>query len=216
MKASEIYTQYKISPFLQLHQLRVAAVSKMIADHFEGALDTRALVIAALFHDMGNILKSDFSVFPASCEPEGIPYWEKVRVDFARRYGPDEHHATIAIAHELHLPLQAVQYIEGVGFSKLELTRDTLSYEQKIVEYADCRVAPQGVRSLDERFTEAYGRYLNKPGAVESDPERYRAVVEAAHEVERQIFAKTSIKPEDVTEEKIQPLIEELRDFKIG
>ena len=214
--AGEIYAAYKISPFLQLHQLRVAAVAKTIADHFDGTLDTRALLIAALFHDMGNIIKFDLSHFPETSEPEGVAYWQKVKDDFIRRYGPDEHHATIAIAHELHLPLQAVLYIDGVGFSKLEKTRDTHSVEQKIVEYGDLRVAPQGVTSMSERLTEARERYKNHSKSGSWDADRYQALVAAAKEIEEQIFARTSISPTDITEEKIQPLIGALRDFNIG
>ncbi len=216
MKVSAIYTQYKISPFLQLHQLRVAAVSKMLAENVEGSLDMRALVIAALFHDMGNIIKFDFTKFPETTDPEGLVYWQRVQKDFVRRYGPDEHHATIAIGHELHLPLQAMRYIEQVGFSKLIDIRASRSMELKIVEYADTRVAPYGVTSQAERLEEGRARYADRPQFAGADQERYAGLVEAAQDIERQIFEKTNIKPEDITEERIQPLIEELRDFKIG
>lgn len=215
MTVSEIYTQYKIPPFLQLHQLRVAAVSKMIASACDGTLDTRALVIAALFHDMGNIIKFDLSHFPETSAPEGIPYWQKVKDDFIRRFGPDEHHATIAIAHELHLPLQAVTYMEHVGFSQLTYVRESHSYEQKIVEYADCRVAPYGVLSMKDRLDDMRKRYAKRRSDIPKESEQYDHLFAAAEEIERQIFAKARIKPEDITGESIQPIIAELRDFKI-
>lgn len=216
MNVLDIYLQYKIPSFLQLHQLRVAAVSKTIADSFESVLDTRALVIAALFHDMGNIIKFDLTHFPETSEPEGVPYWQKVKDDYIRRFGPDEHHATIAIAHELHLPLQAVKYMEHVGFSHLAHVRDSHSYEQKIVEYADCRVAPYGVLSMKDRLDDMRKRYEKRRSDIPKESEQYDQLFAAGEAVEWQIFAKTRIKPEDITEESIQPLIKELRDFKIG
>ena len=216
MTAKEAFAHYNIMPILQLHQLRVAAVGKMIADSFEQKLDTRSIVLACLFHDMGNIIKFDLSHFPESREPEGIEYWEKVKADFVRRYGPDEHHATIAIGHELHLPLQAMQYIEGVGFSKLERIRDSHSFGQKIVEYADTRVAPAGVVAMDERLEEARMRYAKRRSDMPEEKERYDVLVNAAREIERQIFSRSSIRPEDITDASAEPLVEELRDFPVA
>jgi hypothetical protein len=216
MKVSEIYAQYKILPFLQLHQLRVAAVAQEIVQHFTGMIDKRAVVLACLFHDMGNIIKVEFDTFPESFEPQGVPYWRHVQEDFLRRFGPDEHHATIAIAHELHLPLQVVQYIDGVGFSKLERSRDSHSYEQKIVEYADLRVAPQGVVSMNERLDEARKRYANRRTDMPADQNRYDALRAAAAEIEQQIFARTSIRPESITESSVKTIVRDLRGFRTG
>lgn len=216
MTAADAYAQYKIPPFLQLHQLRVAAVAKTIAEEFASPLDTRALTIAGLFHDMGNIIKFDFTKFPETTAPEGAEYWQKVQKDFVRRYGPDEHHATIAIGHELHLPLQAMRYIEQVGFSKLLNIRASHSMELKIVEYADLRVAPYGVVSQAERLEEGRARYANRPHFAGKDEQRYAQLVEAAQEIEKLIFEHMQMQPGDITEERVQASIKELRDFKIG
>lgn len=216
MNVLDIYSQYRIPPFLQLHQLRVAAVAKSISSHFDTPLDERVITIACLFHDMGNILKVDFSCFPEAFEPEGVAHWKKVQDDFVRRFGPDEHHATIAIAHELHLPLQAVRYIEGIGFSKIEQIRDMSSYEQKIVEYADCRVAPQSIVSMQDRFAESRERYRTRRTDITQDPDRYEQIVRAGGEMERQIFARCSIKPEDITEASAQSIIAAIREFQLG
>lgn len=215
MKVLDAYSRYKILPFLQLHQLRVAAVAKRIVDNFDGALDERSIMIACLFHDMGNIIKVDFERFPESFEPEGVADWKKVQDDFVRRFGPDEHHATIAIGHELHLPLQAIAYIDGVGFSKLERTRDTHSYEQKIVEYADLRVAPMGIVSMHARHEETRIRYEARRTDIPNDDPRYRALVGISEEIERQIFSRCSIQPSDITDESVASIIEELRGFQV-
>ena len=55
----EIYTAYKIMPNLQLHQLRVAAVGKLICDNFNppagGTVNERGVILARLFSHMGKI-----------------------------------------------------------------------------------------------------------------------------------------------------------------
>ncbi|MCE9541599.1 HD domain-containing protein [Candidatus Kaiserbacteria bacterium] len=216
MTAREAYAQYGIMPILQTHQLRVAAVGKVIAESLVTPVDVRSVILACLFHDMGNIIKFDLGTFPESCEPEGRAFWEKKKADFVRRFGPDEHHATVAIGHELHLPLQVMQYIEGVGFSKLESIRDTHSLGQKIVEYADLRVTPKGVASMDERLEEARIRYAKRRSDFPDEESRYRVLLEAAREIERQIFSRTTLTPENISEESLQTLIEELQDFPLA
>ena len=79
----EIYDAYRIMPSLQLHQLRVGAAGKLIAEHFSDSLDERSVVLACLFHDMGNIIKSDLVTFPDFVEPGGVRLLEayKRRMD---------------------------------------------------------------------------------------------------------------------------------------
>ena len=118
--AQEIYEQYKIMPSLQLHQLRVAAVGTLLSSSAKKPVDGHNVILACLFHDMGNIIKSDLKYFPDFCEPEGVAYWEHVKQGYVEKYGSDHHAATVAIVREVGLPPRAVELIEGVGYSKLE------------------------------------------------------------------------------------------------
>lgn len=214
--AQEIYAAYRIMPGLQLHQLRVTAVGKTLCDHCSDPLDVSSVVLACLFHDMGNIIKSDLKTFPGFSEPEGIEHWSRIKDEYLATYGTDEHHATIEIAGEIGLPQRAIALIEGTGFSKLETTRDSDSYERKIVEYADQRVGPYGILSLDERIEESAKRYASKHSDIPRSPERFAALVAAAHEVERQLFLRTDIKPEDITDASTASIIEELRNYPVA
>ena len=82
----QIYNEYRLMPTLQLHQLRVAGVAKIIADSFNGEIDKESIVLACLFHDMGNIIKFDLKNFPEYNQPEGIEYWQKVQSEFLEKY----------------------------------------------------------------------------------------------------------------------------------
>src|SRR3989344_8748672 len=97
----EIYSAYKIMPSLQLHQLRVAAVAKLLCEGCTKPINEHDVILACLFHDMGNIIKSELSYFPDFTEPEGVEYWERVKADFVEAYGTDSHTANIAIAKEI-------------------------------------------------------------------------------------------------------------------
>ena len=97
MTVQEAYDRYRITPALQLHQLRAAGVARILCEHHPGVKDTKSPVIACLFHDMGNIIKFDLDALPAFLEPQGLSYWQGVKDEYIAKYGTDEHIATYAI-----------------------------------------------------------------------------------------------------------------------
>ena len=158
--AQEIYTEYKIMPSLQLHQLRVASVARLVCDNLKIPIDADNVILACLFHDMGNIIKSDIAYFPEFTKPEGTEYWERMKTEFVETYGTDHHIATASIAKKIGLPARAIELIDGIGYSKMSAIVSSSDLEQKIAEYADTRVGPQGVLSLKKRLAEGRARYL--------------------------------------------------------
>src|SRR3989344_5728607 len=148
--AQEIYTAYKIMPSLQLHQLRVAAVGKLICEHLKNPVRTEDVVVACLFHDMGNIVKFELGYLPEFLEPEGLAYWQNVQREYKQKYsGADQHAANEAIARELGLSEEVISCIAAVSFSKVGEVLRSESFEKKVCKYADSRVGPDGVLSLD-------------------------------------------------------------------
>lgn len=209
-------------PSLQLHQLRVAAVAKMVCENSTNDLDTQSVILACLFHDMGNIIKFDLAYFSDFTEPEGLAHWELVKKDYIQKYGPDHHEANVAIAREIGLPESAVRIIGGIGFSKLEKVLADPSFEQKISQYGDLRVGPHGVLAMEKRLEEGRERYGSRkigfiPTAGVAAPENhFQKLLHSAHELEKQILDGATIAPEDITEAAIAPSIEELREYPIA
>jgi hypothetical protein len=81
------------------------------------------------------------------------------------------------------------------------------------VEYCDDRVGPFGVISLEERLEDLRTRYAHYDNTSQSDARN--AFENALRQIEKQIFAKCKIKPEDINDETVKPIIEELRNFMI-
>lgn len=213
----EIYDAYRIIPNLQMHQLRVAAVGKIIADNFSEPLDSKSVVLACLFHDMGNIIKFDFKTLLHFLEPEGLAYWQASKDEWIAKYGPDEHAASLAVAKEIGLSENVQGFIDGTRFSRLEAARDGASFEEKIVKYADMRAAPLGVVSLLDRLEEGRVRYAERKGYnTPEGREKYRLSTAAAIEIEKQIFEYCSVRPEDINDTSVAPLIEELRNYPVA
>lgn len=214
----EIYERYRIPPWLQMHQLRVAAVGKTIADRLEGA-DTAEVIVTALFHDMGNILKFDLSPTGplAALIGSDVAYWQMVKDDFARMYGTDEHEATIAIAREIALSESVIELIEGISFSRMERIRDEGPLELQICEYADMRVGPFGVLPLSERLADLKKR--SEPrwahGHATDMEKKFDTSAVLLYEIENTLFGRALLKPDAITDASIAPIIELLWDYPV-
>lgn len=214
MTTDEIYAHYRIMPNLQLHQLRVAAVARMIGTLRNAEIDL--LVRAGLLHDMGNILKADLSLFPTEFYGDrDRTYWEAVKESFGT-YGRNEHEATLSIVRELNQPERVIGLIEGMGFSKAKDILETGSLELRILEYADQRVSPYGVTSMRERLEEGRARYMRVHAPVLNNDAVFETSFQACVDLEKLLFRDLALSPSDINEESIQPAIQELRGYQLA
>jgi hypothetical protein len=201
-------------PQLVAHQLRVAAVAYAITQEFFESLHDEELISACLLHDMGNILKFDLSLFPEYLTPQGRDYWEGVKEEYRVKYGSDEHAATLAIAREIGVSERTLSYIDAVGFWGVVENEKSDSFEKKIAAYADMRVAPYGITTLVERMDDANRRYATRWNEM-----GHESKVAASHamlrSIEKQIFARASNTPDDITAEACEKYIPMLKKYHI-
>lgn len=208
----EIYKDYKIFPNLQMHMLRVGAVASLICDNMLEPVDKQKIVLTCLLHDMGNIIKTRMDVLPEYFEPEGVEYWQKVKDEFVAKYGADDNQANVLIARELGLEAVA-EMINCFGFANSEKNFQSGDMNTKIAFYADQRVAPHGVVSFLGRVEDAKKRYAGRTlDLIELGEEKIVGLVLG---IENQMFSKCKIKPEDITDQDIAPIIEELKGFMV-
>jgi len=195
---------------LQLHQLRVGAVASQLGDSLKAPMEKDAVVAGCLLHDMGNIVKFNLERFPEFNKPEGLEYWQKVQNEFKAKYGNSEHEATYAIAKELDVSKKVFDLVHDIEIESFEHLA-SLSLEMQIRIYADFRVGPFGVISLKERFVDGKERYKDQKTIVE-ELERNESIL---FQLEQHIFEKSTIKPGDINDESVAPIIEELKNFEI-
>lgn len=203
MHIQEIYNKYKIMPSLQLHMFRVAGVASVICENFKQPelINQDDIVSACLLHDMGNIIKFDLSLFPQFLEPDGFSYWKGIQDEYIKKYGEDEHNATYVIAKEIRVSKAVQQIIESVGFSNSEKNYNSTNFNYKIAAYADFRVAPYGVDSLENRLKDGRERFMkNKMKAYNPKLDKFEELSEYIYKLEKQIFENTTIKPSNITE----------------
>jgi hypothetical protein len=217
--AEEIYEEYRTPPWLQLHQLRVAAIASIVADAGTVAVDKDIVVRTALLHDIGSIVKFDFEGtgggIPSLCDESEIPHWKEVQREFRERYGDKEHPATDAILAEIGGLDRIRAIMDETGFSNMQKIITDRNYEALVVQYADMRIGPYGVLSLAARIADVERRYehvLRASGRYEMMG-AYRTT---ADEIEKMLFTGTTLKPENITDAYIAPYMEELKKYAIS
>ena len=181
-------------------------MAKQICDAIAEPLDKEGVVDVCLVHDMGNIIKFDLTYFPDFVQPEGLEYWQGVKDEYIQKYGPEEHVATEMICKEIGLSDTQIEYLEAVGFSRVKKAFASESLEKKICCYADQRVGPRGVLSVQERLIDGRKRYEGrKDKAMVLD--QFEELAVALQALEQEIFSHISIVPTDISDESIAPII---------
>lgn len=212
---TQIYTDYKIMASLQLHMLRVAGVAAMICDHISNdlpeKLDKENVIKACLLHDMGNILKFNLDIFPEFLKPQGKEYWQEVKDEFERKYGTKVHQATLQIVDEIGGSERIRELIDAVSFVKQKENFESTDFGKKICAYADMRVIPTTVTSLDERMKDGKERYPQ----FNSQASGFRYVFAYLKKTEKQIFEQCDIQPEDISEETVEKYFDQLKLVEI-
>jgi hypothetical protein len=189
MQAIEnIYDHYKIPPTLALHMLRVAAVADIVCEQAKVEVPREDIVRACLLHDMGNIIKFDLDRIPAGLDMGDVGYWKEVQREYVEKYGYDEHEATVRIAREIGAPESVVRIIEDIGTTYAAHAFEGHDMPVLVATYADFRVTPRAVVSLDERIRDLLERYA---GTEKYEP--YKRTTEVYHAIEAYVVRELGL-----------------------
>ncbi len=203
MTISEIYDRYQTPPNLIDHQLRVAAVAKLICDGIDDFPETNQVLAMCLLHDMGNLAKFKLTQEEEWMKPNNLTYWQQKQKVFIDKYGADDHLATLAILKELNIPSDVIVNLSEKSLSPDEIT----DLPTMICVHSDQRVNPEGIVSLEKRaeyLSQRYPKYAN----IESfQPARVR--------LQQKLQQKTKTNLVDITEISAKDTIEELKSFQV-
>ncbi len=184
----EIYTRHQIPRNLQRHMYRVASVGEYIAENWSSSLDTSSIVSTLLLHDMGNILKFDFSrgmsLFDA--DEQDLTRWRQVQQKYREQYGDDVHDATLAMANSEGVSDRVLELITKMGSSRLSDALESADWEQKICIYSDFRVDPHGFVSVESRFADILERYAGRHHPLSNEEQTIKNR-DACLELEKQL-----------------------------
>ena len=169
MIISEIYKTLGIPPNLQQHMLRVTSVALFIVKNWKGPeLNPETLKTMLLLHDVGNIVRFDFEKHPEFLgdEVKRIDFWKKRQKENIVKYGTDDHEATVSMLNELGISEETKERIYQMGYWNVKEVKNSTDWYLKIALYADLRVGPFGILTLQERIDDIHTRiekYKTKP-----------------------------------------------------
>jgi hypothetical protein len=213
MLITDIYLKYNIPPNLQEHMKRVFGFVCFLEKHWVGKyIDWEMVKKLALVHDLGNIVKFDFDKFPdlLGDEKVNVKHWKEIQKQTIEKYGSDDHEATIKMLHDIGftdkecLILSAKSFGNSINVAKLN------NWPLKILYYADLRVLPSGVGTLEERIKDIKTRmpkYSTRPDFDE--------LLKSCRNVESQIQKGLSVFVNKITNNSIDPYINLLHKVDI-
>lgn len=212
MLIQEVYETYHISDDLQLHMLRVTAWIYMICESYstkgEIPLNGRDLIIAWLLHDIANIIKTDFTIYPDFFKEKWIEYWKNIKKNMISKYGENEEEATMIISKELGVSSLTREYIQ---INNLK-TWIYPTLESKILTYMDMRVSPTSIVSYTKRMNERKNR---NPNHEKIASWRRDERCKDWEKLEKEIFSSIDLHPEDINDQTACKIIEKLRKFSL-
>lgn len=193
-----IYDSFNVIGNLRLHMRTVAAVGYLVMDCWKETsvrLNRDDIAAALLLHDLGNIVKFNFNnrSLWKGLKDEEILQWQTVRDDVVARYGSaDDHMVTNRMAGEINPGSRVLYLVSTMLMEKAEEIIDSSDFDLKVCAYADQRVAPWGIATLKERFSDLTVRY------VTASPGYFEGRLQLAEHLESEVLANTVLRPEDI------------------
>lgn len=188
MEITEVYQRLAIPPNLVNHMSMVEKIVKWLENRWSGEKVDWALVKeAALLHDLGNIVKFDFikNHHFLGEEINRIEFWKEKQKEIIKKYGEDDHLATEKMLEEIGVSKEVREIVRNKGFSNSVNISQGVTWELKILFYADLRISPKGLVTMKERLDEVTNR-LEKY----KNDSRLPDLIKACEEIEKQIQAQ--------------------------
>lgn len=160
-----IYDRFEVPSKIRAHCRLVASVASRVCSQVGLDKESSTLVIAAsLVHDLGNIIKVDFD---SDLAKELYSFQEREQLRITREriiscYGSHEDLATIAMLNELSCDKSVISLLKSSTWVNVLGVLSGDSLPEKILSYADYRVGPFGIVSLQERLDDLNNRYKGR------------------------------------------------------
>ena len=196
------------------HMMRVAAITELICESMNPKIDSSDLVAVSLIHDLGNIVKMDFShkekiLLLDKKDQKNIGFLKQKQNEFWEKYGKDDNKVNELIAKEMGVTKRVLYLLEHKGIEHRETNFWVNDLELMILFYADCRVAPKRVTSLKNRIKEYAKRY-----SFDKDPikvENSKKFTLFSLDIEKKIFTHLNFKPTFISNKSVEKYIKKYK-----
>jgi hypothetical protein len=216
MTIAEVYTHYRTPSNLQEHLYRVTAVGLTIVRALSDTcpMNERLITSTLLLHDMGNILKFDLSSTTSGFSETERARLQTLQDEYRSLYGKNEHEATIAIAHELNMSSDVIDLLERASSDKMHAIVHERDWPAMLAVYADMRVSPSGIVSVNERMDDLLERYKRRAHPL-SLSDMIELLRTSTLEAESLLQAHARIDLAAIDDESVAVLLNELRKYEL-
>lgn len=201
-----IYNRFKVPRDLQRHMKLVAAVTAQLCTQAQEDVDKDLLVACALLHDIGNIVKFSFDPRLNIKNVESEEELKQTQIEIKEKYGANDHEATMNMVKELSANKEIITILDEANWLEVPHLIEKSNLQPMILAYADYRVAPAGVVSVEDRIKDVQERYSLKL-KDKFDVDLFTRSAQAYRLLEKKIFEKMSGSPQDITDESIQEFL---------
>jgi len=207
---NSIYKKYYSPTNLQRHMKQVAAVSALICDNSKMKVDKETIIATALIHDLAQFVKMELDNGNVNLldpsDRERIGFFKQKKKEFIEKYGFNDNKANTKIALEIGANKKVIDLLKSKEVNPL-LPNVYKKFDEKILLYSDLRCSPQGVVSLEERLAEGNKRYnFNRDEEHKEFSRRFTLIAKG---IEKEMFKKLKILPEQINSSSVQKYLDE-------
>ena len=216
-RIEDLYSELKIPKNLQRHMLRVASIGKYTSQNWKENINEADVVETLLLHDLGNLLKFDFTkgVELLDKDERDADYWIQVQSELKSKYSSDEHTATQMMAKEAGVSERVLFLLNNMGSSILHKTLKIDDWELKICSYSDFRVSPYGFVTVEERFKDILNRYENIDHVL-ANKEKTVEKMNYCLELEKQLQPHVKVDLQLLPEKQLKKFSQEMKLWELS
>jgi len=223
---TQLYKKYHVPKNLELHMFWVSALGQKIIDHWVGPkLHQKHTVSALLLHDIGNLVKFELNsswwlknmqkiVLEETNSTNFLNNLKKAQTQMIKKYGKNSELANVAILKEIGVEKGIIELIEDHSWERLTVALNTENWEEKIVEYCDLRVIPNGLTTVENRMNDLRQRYQHRDSSW-ADQESFQSRLSLVKQLEDQLEERTNIQLKTITHKEIESLVLPLSNYEI-
>ena len=195
--------EYHVPPHIVNHSRAVAKLAVFLAqrlNEYGEAVDIDLLDRACLLHDLLRVhdfKESDYNNFERNLPEEGKAKWQRIRAKYMAMTHED---AAYEILKDKYPALATA--IKRHRYMALPDEKDRpVTWEEKLLYYADKRVMHETIVPLKERLAEGHKRNVFSHGSEAKSKINTAKVDPLIYEMEKEIFDKIALDPDEVTED---------------
>jgi len=215
---NQIYKRFNIPENLARHMLWVAQIGVETIENWVGPnIDQENIISVLLLHDIGNIIKFELHSNEAkkNYSQRELEKLLPIQKKMIALYGNNADIANISILEEIGVNKDVIQLLTNHSFDYLPTLLDSENWNEKIVFYADLRVAPWGIVPLKKRVENLRDRYSHRNQQWKNKT-TYSNWLNWSNKLEKQLNQQTSIDLKHLTLNSDEKKTSELSAFKIS